>query len=667
MKSRQIRGPKLKFGSTTAMTGFTGLDTASFNDLRPSRIVRELIQNSLDAAVEAGEKTAVVRFRVTKIGRSDVPDIEGYEEHFRAAVEDHKGNGELSDATQQVVNNIEEALALLAKDKHYSLSILDNGIGLDEKRMTSLLGQGASAKSIDASGSYGVGHLASIPASALRYVLYGGVLKSGQPTVSGCAVLASRSGEKRPYAAQGYLVKGFGSGKDGKIYNFISDRYIPKGIAADLREIKSKWGHGSTVVIPAFNYFGDDNDLSLWDIVSRVAAYNFNAAIYQGNLVVEVEEKHKRKKKHRIQRLDKDTLRTVLEQSKDRVRADRKGSFFEGLRPSGQNAYSAYQTQLQGEQHLIHTKEGDVDVRLLTPSPIENTRVDLFRNGMWITDYIQGLSRADFTNRQPFHAVLTLNAKEGKNLHRLFRNAEGPMHDELAFNRLPPEQRKKLNAAIKQIANKIRGQIPEIGAEEYTPDDYLWVETGGNGAGAGAEQFSMWGTPVVVQRPRISQRQFTPNGNKNEHDGDGEGNKGKNNKKSSNKNSQTRSRPLPFRSTVVPNGVGKHIISLECIESFDEVDLTLRIDENLDATCDRIWTDENVLLKSFKFDADETPVPSGKLEADGRSIRIQGLSAGINYELVVEYEFPEDLANAVGTPVLRVDLHRPQSTSERDA
>ena len=253
-------------------------------------------------------------------------------------------------------------------------------------------------------------------------------------------------------------------------------------------------------------------------------------------------------------------------------------------------------------------------------------------------------------------------------MHRLFRNAEGPMHDELAFNRLSPEQRKKLKAAIKQIAYKIRDQIPEIGTEEYTPDDYLWVETGGNGAGAGTEQFSMWGTPVVVQRPRISQRQFTSNDNKDEHEGDGEGSgdKGKNNKKSSNKSSQTRSRPLPFRSTVVPDGVGKHIISLECIESFDEVDLTLRIDENMDATCDRIWTDENVLFKSFKF-SNGAPVPSSKLEDDGRSIRIQGLSAGINYELVVEYEFPEDLANAVGTPVLRVDLHRPQSTSERDA
>lgn len=664
MKSRQRRGPKLKFGSTTSMTGFTGLDTASFNDLRPSRIVRELIQNSLDAAVEAGEKTAVVRFRVTKIGRSDIPDIEGYEKHFRAAVEDHKGNGELADAAQQVVNNIEDALDRLKKNKHYSLSILDNGIGLDEKRMTSLLGQGASAKSTEASGSYGVGHLASIPASALRYVLYGGVLKSGQRTVSGCAVLASRSGKKLPYAAQGYLVKGFGSGKDGKIYNFISDRYIPKGIAADLRKIKSKQGHGSIVVIPAFNYFGDDNDLSLWDIVSRVAAYNFNAAIFQGNLVVEVEEKHK---KRGIQRLNKDTLSDVLEQSKDRIRADRKGSFFEGLRPSGQNAYSAYQTQLQGERLLVHTKEGDVDVRLLIPSPTENTRVDLFRNGMWITDYIQGLSRADFTNRQPFHAVLALNAKEGKNLHRLVRNAEGPMHDELAFSRLSREEKERLKGAIQQIADKIRDQIPEIGTEEYTPDDYLWVATGGNGNGSGTEQFSMWGTPVVVQRPRISQRQFTPNGEKDEHEGDGKGNKGENHKKSSSKNSQTRSRPLPFRSTAVPDGVGKHIILLEIVESFDEVDLTLRIDENIDATCDRIWTDENVLLKSFKFNTNGAPEPSGKLEDDGRAIRIHGLSAGINYELVVEYELPEDIENAVDIPVLRVDLHRPQSTSERNA
>ena len=651
------------------MTGFTGLDTASFNDLRPSRIVRELIQNSLDAAVEAGKKTAIVRFRVTKIGRSDVPDIEGYEEHFRAAVEDHKENGELSDAAQQVTDNIEDALNILKKNKHYSLAILDNGIGLDEKRMTSLLGQGTSVKSTEASGSYGVGHLASIPASALRYVLYGGVLKSGQRTVSGCAVLASRSGKKLPYAAQGYLVKGFGSGKDGKIYNFISDRYIPKGIAADLKKIKSEWEHGSIVVIPAFNYFGDDNDLSLWDIVSQVAAYNFNAAIFQGNLVIEVEEKHtKRNKKRGIQRLNKHTLRDVLEQSKDRVRAARKGTFFEGLRPSGQNAHSAYQTQLQGDQHLVRTKEGDVDVRLLTPSPIENTRIDLFRNGMWITDYIQGLSRSEFTTRQPFHAVLTLNAKEGKELHRLVRKAEGPMHDELAFNRLSPKEKERLKAAIQQIADKIRDLIPEIGAEGYTPDDYLWVETGGNGTGAGVEQFSMWGLPVVVQRPRISQRQFTSNGNKDEHERDGEssGDKGKNNKNSSNKNSQTRSRPLPFRSTVVPDGVGKHIISLECIESFDEVDLTLRIDENIDATCDRIWTDENVLLKSFKFDPNGTPVPSGKLEDDGRAIRIQGLLAGKNYELVVEYELPEDIEKAVSTPVLKVDLHRPQSTSERN-
>ena len=52
----------LKFGQTVSAKGFTSLETSSFNDLPPARIIRELIQNSLDAAAEAKERTAVVRF-----------------------------------------------------------------------------------------------------------------------------------------------------------------------------------------------------------------------------------------------------------------------------------------------------------------------------------------------------------------------------------------------------------------------------------------------------------------------------------------------------------------------------------------------------------------------------------------------------------------------------
>lgn len=595
----QRKKPTLRFGKTTGMTGFTAFSTASFSDLRPARIVRELLQNSLDAAVEAGEKTAIVRFRVTQVGRDDVPDIDGYEKAFRAAVDDHeKLNDGLPDAAQQVVDNIDEALKRLAQGTHHSLSVLDNGIGLNEKRMNSLLGDGTSVKSTEASGSYGVGHLASIPSSDLRYVLYGGAVKSGRCIVSGCAVLATRSGKNQLYAAQGYLVKGFRNGAGGKFYDFIDAESIPGRVATDLNEIKTRWGHGTTVVIPAFNYFGGDDGLSLWDIVSKVAAYNFNAAIHQGSLVIEIDEDDicQEDKKDGIRRLDKDTIGDVLQQERDATRVAYKGSFFEGLRPSGKNAHAAYLTQLKGERYHVQTDDGNVYIRLLTPSPTGSTRVDLYRNGMWIADEVRGLSRAEFTKQQPFHAVLTLNPREGKELHRLVRKAEGPMHNELEPIRLSREEKSRLKRAIQQIATWIKKKIPEVSTEEYTPDDFLVVETGGDQAGGDSKQYSMWGSPVVVQRARISQRRPSESDNKVEHERDEVNGNKKKRKRSGKKAQQNASRPLPFRSTVVPDGDGRHIIiTLGCSDTFDEVVLSLRVDENMDATCDRIWPDENVL------------------------------------------------------------------------
>ena len=625
--------------------------------------------------MEAGEGTAIVRFRISRISSADVPDIDGYEKAFKAAVSYHKNKklgGGLSDAARQVVDNIARALKFLKKGEHFSLSILDNGIGLDEKRMNSLLGDGTSAKKAELSGSYGVGHFASIPASDLRYVLYGGVLENGSHIAVGSVVLASRAGKRRPLAAEGYLVKGFLGGLDGKLYEVIDAQSIPKMVASDLSEIESEWGHGTTVVIPAFNYFGNRNRLSLWDIVSKVAAYNFNVAIGQGNLIIEIDEGVSDREDESVRRLDRHTLKDVLEQDKDGVRRARRGSAFEGLRPSGQNAYAAYLTQMEGDFHSVQTEDGDVHIRLLTPSPTGSAHVDLFRNGMWITDSIVGLCRADFTNRQPFHAVLTLNAKEGKELHRLIRKAEGPMHNELAFNRLSREESKRLTRAIQQISDKIKEEIPEVGTETYTPDDYLCVETGGDGPGSGRAQFSMWGTPVVVQRPRTSQRVFTLDAGGGEiiyeRDGrGGGGGRGGGRGGSGRGNRRRNSRPLPFRSTSVPDGEGRHLIALGATQSFDEVLLSLRVDENTDATCDRVWPDEDVFFKSFSINARGGTLPNCKLEPDGRSIRIQGLSAGGDYELEIEYETSQELLAAVGTPVFRVDLQRPQTRSERSA
>ena len=78
---------RLKFGTASSREGFTPLNTASFSDLQPARIVRELVQNSLDAAVvEAGEDTAIMCFQVDPVSRRQIPDIKGYENAFKKAV-----------------------------------------------------------------------------------------------------------------------------------------------------------------------------------------------------------------------------------------------------------------------------------------------------------------------------------------------------------------------------------------------------------------------------------------------------------------------------------------------------------------------------------------------------------------------------------------------------
>ena len=544
----------LKFGRATSLVGFSSLKTARFNNLPAARIVRELIQNSLDAAKEASVTPAIVRFQVRGLEWSDIPDFQGHSRALQKATEYHKkeSGGKLPEPAQEAVNRISAGLDAIRRGDASLLSVTDNGIGLDAKRMQSLLGDGASTKQDAQTGAYGVGHLAPVALSDIRYMIYGGLTKGGKRTACGWTILASHPGKNQLNDAEGYLIKEFKTGLQGGLYNFLPENEHPRATTRDLDDIANEWGHGSSISIPAFNNFRSGG-ISLWEIVSKVVSYNFCPAVYRGGLIVEVregEESHQ---------LNKDSLTDVLAGEQDRVRVARSNSFFRELRPSGTNAFSILKALQTGNTESIPVNADFARVSLLTPLVEGQSRVDLFRNGMWISDEIPGLRRAEFTGLQPFHATIEINKEDGGELHRLILKAEGPLHDNFSYVRLSPEEAESLRSHITTIADWIKKQVLEIGTEEYTVDDYLIVRNDGHG-NSGRERFSLWGIPNPMDRRQSSQLvegtvtidvdppdppqprpTRPPSPPRPPHPP-----------------AERRARPLPFRSVVVPEGEKKH-------------------------------------------------------------------------------------------------------------
>ena len=84
----------------------------------------------------------------------------------------------------------------------------------------------------------------------------------------------------------------------------------------------------------------------------------------------------------------------------------------------------------------MDTCQGNVRVQLLNRE-LGDTRIDLCRNGMWITDDkgIPGFYYK-FQDLSPFHALILLDSSTGGHLHNLVRSAENPLHDKITVKHL---------------------------------------------------------------------------------------------------------------------------------------------------------------------------------------------------------------------------------------
>lgn len=439
--------------------GFSTLAMAQW-DGKPEPIVRELLQNCLDAAREVGRARAEVCFTIAERPLADLPGIDAYRAAF-AAARDERAEGLQSAGEKRAIECIE---SVLAGDRARFLFCRDNGRGLDTKGLDRVLTEGNTDKE-RGGGTTGVGHLTAFAAADLRYVLYAGRSRENgvsHEAVSGHAVLASHRSPDDPdtgIGGDGYLLL------PGQRSLFVQgDKYpgtVPFLFADEMARIEDT---GSVVCIAGFNSFRDKPTRAV-ESIRRAAATHFLAAIAQGGMVVRVRDADGKETV-----VDRDALEGILGHVSIRDQRRRDG----GALVPGQQVWRAWQCFESGRELPASGVEG-VTIRIRPRARDEgyDSRVQLYRDGMWITNEAHHLCVKDFGGFQPFDAVVLV--EEGGEMYDLVRAAEGPEHRGLDPKRLGGgwQRLRELLATIRDWLREAAGERNHD--EAFTPDDFAIV------------------------------------------------------------------------------------------------------------------------------------------------------------------------------------------------
>ena len=498
----QQNSAKILFRKGYEQTGFSSSTTANELDVDATKIVRELIQNSVDAANETKRDKTKIRFEIESVSTTDCPGINEIKSAFYLALETQKKltkEDTLSDIAQAIADRIKNAL----EQEHISLfCVLDNGVGLDEHSMRNILGDGFSSKGPTQGGSYGYGHLTVIPASDFRLVYYGGVTKNNSKMVaSGHCILASFQDEQgRAKNKDGYFATDL---KEDMFepYVFPTNENIPDFIYLKIDWIKKQWRSGTVVLVPAFNFFREKDD-QLWQKIEQAAVTNFLPLFINDKISVEFVRNGK------TDILDGTSIQETLE----KYQSEKNDPFL-----SGANAFKCFDVLKTGEDITFETESGNVKGKLKRNPGRGSQRIDLFRNGMWITHngkspFLPRLQKSTFSGYEAFHLVLLVNSEDSGDIHTLIRSAEPPLHNAVKAKQLVTKSKKDLEMAFEGIRDQLKNRLERIDTENFQLKGILSLPI------CGREQGGQAGIYAGEWKPYERQSRSTP-GSESVHTG----------------------------------------------------------------------------------------------------------------------------------------------------
>ena len=338
-------------------------------------------------------------------------------------------------------------------------------------------------------------------------------------------------------------------------------------------EFKKINGTGAVVAILGFNFFGDNPDYATNRIL-KVSASHFLPAMLDKRMTVTIDNRLDETDGHK--RGDHETITNFLDSS-GAVSRRKNISFPEGL------AYRAYRTISQGTI-LEHDMGATIKFRPLDDHE-RNTRVNIFREGMWITWEAHNLEPSNFAGYKQFDAVILPDPKDSPDeLYQLMRISEGTDHMEIDLNNLNSQERKKLEKLLSRIGDLLKEKVGEAGGGSFSPRFAVFP----------------FGSVNKAERLQSTARARTSRGRRK---GKGKRGGGKNSRGGGAKKGRPAEIPLSAREIIE----GENIIGFDCYigaHAYPKLGVRVLRETGSDETCDQL-----VSTQFFEIEADSGTQP----------------------------------------------------------
>lgn len=172
-----------------------GFENQGINQFKMSpygKLAREIIQNSYDAKIKEENKKVRVEFRLIKLKKERIPNLENIKESINASAEYFPESDRLQKFKQNANEKIEKDTIDVLKISDYNTTGL---VGIDERINSAWYGliksSGNSTKSGVSGGSYGSGKHAAFVFSYFRTILYGTFVENEGYAFQGKSILCS--------------------------------------------------------------------------------------------------------------------------------------------------------------------------------------------------------------------------------------------------------------------------------------------------------------------------------------------------------------------------------------------------------------------------------------------------------------------------------------------